>query len=517
MLFPKLCRLMSLLLVVLVACVPPPDLATPIPTTQTSQATLMPAQTIIPTTIASITLTPLPVTPSPTRPLLTDTPSFTPTPTPTRLPPTPTRPAPTPAPLVTPIAVDADGKVFWGDKLLVDTTREAPGCTSGEISASPTGEHFLLVLACPPDGTYAEYAVVFLFEADGSGKRAVTEPGEHAGSLAYFPINLYFWAPNGKWLFYTRLKKPLDLDKPTPPATAELLPDGVVLYNVYTGAKVLLPEVHLYDFCSGSGIYYSPTFLYFVLDLDCGWGGTIYLYRADGSDGKIILESYGQDSLAHIFYGWSPDGQWLMYNAQHAIPQLTLYNVRTNKETSFEFYPDLNSQWYGETFLFYPEFIPQWSPAGNWLAFSGPQCGGVGASSYEIYLNLVRPDGNIYWVVEADFPPGASFQWEQSAPTEPAILYVGESGYRLSPSLEALVPLQERPPKNHEVTGYGQGLPEIRSGPGTGYPVIDQLGEGSQVEIIGPGRCLPEPWFPVQYNKEGQKATGWISGRFWPP
>lgn len=481
------------LMLVSAACGPTPA---PSPTlvavTPPPQRTRPPA-TLSPSPAAS--LTPLPVVPSPSQTAL---PHPT-TPRPTRAasqtssPTSGSQSTPTSLPSVIAITAEPDGKVFWDEVLLVDMAQEAPDCEAKEISFSPSREHFLVVLECFAEDLNEAYLRAYRFQADGGGERVINDAGERLSS--------YFWAPNGNWLFYGYFV--------TPEARAAgAWWEKTVLYNVYTGAKVTLPHSDIEGWCQRE-VSYSPTFLYFALNYECvGFSGFIYVFRADGSAEKTVRDSGGENSSAHEFYGWSPDGQWLMYAEDHGTQTLVLYHNQTTQKIFFDFEATLT---------------PHWSPDGRWLAFNSPYdpC----SFAYMPLLHLFRTDGNLHWLIDADFPPGVALRWEQPTAADAAVLYVGENAYRMSAGLEAPVPLQTLPPKTYHITVGDAVTPgdatknlAVRAGPGTSFGVIDQLADQSQVQIIGAGRCLlDEAWFPIRYSQAGTEATGWLSGEALQP
>jgi len=164
----------------------------------------IPTETLaaIPTTSATPTTTPLSLQPT-----------FTPSPEPTF----------TPVAAPTAVAMD-DGKVYLGDTLLLDVAVDAPGCFGvGEISYSPTGDYFLVVIACFEGDNDA-----FLFRADGSDKRQITERWD------YFNYFFYEWSPDGRSFVYQRI----DSCCITPPPDAPT--PGQVRYDISTGSKTLL-------------------------------------------------------------------------------------------------------------------------------------------------------------------------------------------------------------------------------------------------------------------------------------
>jgi hypothetical protein len=165
-------------------------------------------------------------TPSATRTVrATATPSATPTVQPTHT------PAPTLAPSTAtprPTAfVGSDGAVYLGERQLLRVAEAAPECArASEISYSPTGEHFLVVLACPNWENEA-----FLFRADGSDQRMITTAWDFLEAFNYR------WAPDGRSFVYRRINSCCLLPDAVP-ATAP--PPGLVRYEIQTGAKQMV-------------------------------------------------------------------------------------------------------------------------------------------------------------------------------------------------------------------------------------------------------------------------------------
>jgi hypothetical protein len=130
-----------------------------------------------------------------------------------------------------------DGKVLLGDETLLDTTRDAPGCFDvGEISYSPTCEHFLVVLSCFEGDNTA-----FLFKADGSDRREVTDE--------YDLVNYteYEWAPDGRSFVYKRINSCCLSDEQIP---LDAPVEGMVRYDVETGEKTLVSTFRIVNVAS---------------------------------------------------------------------------------------------------------------------------------------------------------------------------------------------------------------------------------------------------------------------------
>lgn len=184
------------------------------------------------------TPTPMPIPPTPTAELPTPTlpaplvsPAAIPTITPLAIPTVTPQPSPTPRPTVTPApegpataVAGEDGRIFLGDQLILDPASDVGGCFDpGEISYSPAGTHFVVVLACFEGDNHA-----FVFRSDGSQKRQITGQWDHVN---YYE---YEWSPDGKEFIYQRI----DSCCAEPPPDAP--PPGRVSFNVETGQKTFL-------------------------------------------------------------------------------------------------------------------------------------------------------------------------------------------------------------------------------------------------------------------------------------
>ncbi len=148
-------------------------------------------------------------------------PTKTPAPTKTSLPEATTTPTPQ---IIQAVAID-DDKVYLGDTVILDTAVEELGCFGiGEISYSPTGEYFVVVLSCFEGDNEA-----FAFRADGSDKRRITDQWD------YINYNQYEWSAAGQYFVYQRINSCCADPPPDAP------PPGTVWYDVVTGEK-LEPE-----------------------------------------------------------------------------------------------------------------------------------------------------------------------------------------------------------------------------------------------------------------------------------
>jgi hypothetical protein len=123
-------------------------------------------------------------------------------------------------------AIAIDGKVYLGNTVIFDMAQENLGCFDvGGIDYSPTGEYFLVVLACLEGDNDA-----FLFRADGSDKRRITSKWDY---INYYN---YEWSSDGLSFVYQRINSccvsPWDIPTDAPP-------EGLVRYDVQTGQKTL--------------------------------------------------------------------------------------------------------------------------------------------------------------------------------------------------------------------------------------------------------------------------------------
>lgn len=245
-------------------------------------ATVAAPATTSPTETAPPTAT---VPPSPTAEPPTAPPSATVAPSATALPPT-VVPSPTVAPPAgsLPPTIAADGRVYIGDRLLLNPEVEAPGCFSGGvISESPTGDHFLVVLDCfEGDNT------IFLFSADGNDKLRVA-----GANWDYLSYRNYEWAPDGRSFTYRRTNSCCA----TPPPGTVLPVQGVVRVEVPGGRKELVSLFQVTDVAAGD-----------VLNMRAGPGaqhaivGTI---PPDGRDVRVVGDGVmvGEWLWAPVAYG----------------------------------------------------------------------------------------------------------------------------------------------------------------------------------------------------------------------
>jgi dipeptidyl aminopeptidase/acylaminoacyl peptidase len=202
------------------------------------------------------------------------------TPTPTPLPPTfeATVPAPVtgtpestlrvfptrwPTPkIVTTLLPDASVSTPWADhgqlyfegQRILDLTEDKYFCSgSTEVSYSPTGEYFLVILYCHEGLNKA-----FLFRIENGRGREIT------GSWETVLGSSYSWSPNGQSLVYYRVTNCCTDAIPE-------LPSGLVLYNIPTGSRLFLTPFP-------APRQWSPDGQWLAYTMDC----KIYLANSDG-------------------------------------------------------------------------------------------------------------------------------------------------------------------------------------------------------------------------------------------
>lgn len=124
-----------------------------------------------------------------------------------------------------PTAKLESGKVYLGDKLLLDKSESCSSyLTAGDkLLYSPTGKYFLVDYGC-----FEGDDDLFLFNADGSGKKKITE------KFDWLNYGMVKWEPDGKSFIYDRtngccLEAPPSAPKP-----------GKVKYDIETGTKTWL-------------------------------------------------------------------------------------------------------------------------------------------------------------------------------------------------------------------------------------------------------------------------------------
>lgn len=239
--------------------------------TAVSSPTVMPSATSSPTTVPSPTVPPtLPPTVPPTLP-----PAVSPT-----VP--PTAPPASGPPL--PPTIAADGRVYIGDRLLLNPEVEAPGCFSGGvISESPTGDHFLVVLDCfEGDNT------IFIFDANGNNKRRVA-----GANWDYLSYRNYEWSPDGRSFTYRRTNSCCA----TPPPGTVLPIQGLVRVDVATLAKAHISLFYVVDVEPGD-----------VLNMRAGPGvqhPVVGSIPPDGRDVRVTGDGVmvGESLWAPVAYG----------------------------------------------------------------------------------------------------------------------------------------------------------------------------------------------------------------------
>jgi hypothetical protein len=184
-----------------------------------------------------------------------------------------------------------DGKVYLGDKLILDITPENLGCFGvGGIDYSPTHEYFLVIFQCIEGDDDA-----FLFRSDGSNQRRITGKGD------YVNYGDAKWSPDGKSFVYERVNdfgvSPSELPESAPP-------DGLVRYDVKTGEKTLLVKhVHWVPFEWSPDeryiAYFSGNFI-----VDPQKKGVLYLITSDGSILWGIDSSQSAKDCANLKWKW---------------------------------------------------------------------------------------------------------------------------------------------------------------------------------------------------------------------
>lgn len=487
-----------------------------------------------PTATPSFTAGPLSPTPAPPTAILSATstlPPSTAVASPTAAPSTDlpggvSSPTPTPVPM----RADAAGKIYLGQTLLVDTAQEAPNCTRGELSYSPTGQHMLLTLQC-----FAEYGVAFLFRADGSGKRAVTADKEYVTGY-YFSQSqpFYQWSPDGQWLLYTRTYVEPGEAAPVPIAN---MPNGLVLYNTQTGAKVLLPaasEVITGMLCSTTEIVHAPGARYFAVVFGCFEGdGRILVYRADGAEEQWVTGANNDWLSSNHLYTWAPDGQRLVYHRglgcclmlPDASPDgLVLYDVPTRQKK----------------FLFSVSFsqLPlSWSPDGQWLAYT--DYGGItttttGNFHSGLVLYLVNNDGTRRWGLEVSLegtPEESTLWWEQPDLTAPPILHYEPAvdaphSYTILAEVLPTTNMEELGPPLPSAALYrvtqvaSNDVLNVRAAPGAEQVLAGTIpADGVDVQVTGLGQELgTEFWVPIQHaDLQGWVNSFYLASQTHPP
>lgn len=141
--------------------------------------------------------------------------------------------APRPSPALTPTDVPVQvegGKVLLGNRVLLSVQDDAPGCFDvRRIEPSPTGKHFVVALTCLEGDDEA-----FIFDADGSHRRAITEPPND-----FVNYSNLVWSPDGHHVVYERVGLFGGPDVP-------LSTNGIVLFDVLSGEKTLIaPRIGL--------------------------------------------------------------------------------------------------------------------------------------------------------------------------------------------------------------------------------------------------------------------------------
>jgi Tol biopolymer transport system component len=112
------------------------------------------------------------------------------------------------------------------------------------------------------------------------------------------------------------------------------------------------------------------------------------LYRMDHTGSHVEKLTRDEMPLWYSTVAWSPDGEWLAYEwYQQGYSRLGM--MRADGSVSFNLSNDIVDLCTGKGQEFYSESYPQWSPDGEWLYYQATLC-----SSYQSVLYRVRPDGS---------------------------------------------------------------------------------------------------------------------------
>lgn len=98
---------------------------------------------------------------------------------------------------------------------------------------------------------------------------------------------------------------------------------------------------------------------------------SIYLMSSDGSQHRSLLHTNGDD----VHLSWSPDSEWIVFNAEMDTPDDNLYKVRVSDGKLIQL-----------TAMPSRELFPSWSTDGRWIAFVSNQ-----DQAWQMYV--MRPDG----------------------------------------------------------------------------------------------------------------------------
>ena len=205
-----------------------------------------------------------------------------------------------------------DGKVYLGDTLILDGNAEAPGCWGvNEVAYSPTNQHFLVLLGC-----FEGDDTAFLFRADGSDKRRITEKWD------VINYSNAIWSPDGQAIAYERINS-CCADVP-----ADAPADGLIRYDVQSGKKtVLVKDAHLMPMAWSPDGRWIAFWLRLKPDTETG---TVYLTAADGSSlwelGQVAWPGDG----ARLRWRWDVPGNAIRLRCETAEGTLVqTYVVRT--------------------------------------------------------------------------------------------------------------------------------------------------------------------------------------------
>lgn len=225
----------------------------------------------------------------------------------------------TPAPVVVRIA--SGGKeVYLDSTLLLDVDQESPACSEvDKIIYSPTSDHFLVLLACFEGDNDA-----FLFPADGSGKRRITDTWD---LVNYANIA---WSPDGASIAYARINSCCADEIPE-----SAPPQGLVRYDLANGQKTWLAGWTL------TTMEWSPDGRWIAF-LSGGRNreGVLYLVESDGSALWRLDSATPDTACARLNWSWEPSNWedpkmslWLSCEEQDGTGRLS-YLVNTASDAA---------------------------------------------------------------------------------------------------------------------------------------------------------------------------------------
>ena len=137
-----------------------------------------------------------------------------------------------------------DGRLYLGDRLLLDPEKDAQGCFQvGAISESPTGAHFLAVMDC-----FEGDNQLFLFTADGDSKQLITAKWDF---LLYQEVT---WDTSGESFVYRRVNSCCS----TPPDGERVPFPGQVSVDVSSGQKTVVASFRVSGVEDWDYLYIRP-------------------------------------------------------------------------------------------------------------------------------------------------------------------------------------------------------------------------------------------------------------------